>query len=391
MKSFKFPQEPIYIPKVQDSNITRWGLHLPAVCVNAFTLLAWRQVTVGVSKNADAFIVDPVTDRMLSGHAKDKKNFRKLNYPDVEPEQIYSDAGIRSSLIKQTIANQEKATLLIAPYFFAEDTDDTKFSINLTLLSETIQYLIQKKDERPLFAMICIGNSVLTRPNVLNHIIDRYNDDFSSYIQGFFLSVNDLNGRNARDENRLLGLAHFIYRLSEYKPVIIKRMDALGEVLCAIGAAGYSSGLAASETYSVKSQESSKRRALRRIYSPEVFDYLNDEEAKKIDYECHRESNPSGTHPESHQTKTQHYLHHRLDRMKAMQHLTREQRIDYMLREISKAKKVAAKWSDEFGIPPKFLHAPRWATILERAKHWMPSRQNDEELAHLLEELESDD
>lgn len=391
MKAFKFPQDPIYIPKVQDGNITDWKLHLPVICVNA-QALAWRPSIISLKKNSDIFIVDPVTDRLLLSEAREKKSFKKLKYPKAEPEKFYSDAFTRRKLIEQCIINQTNAgaSLLIAPYFFAVDTDDTKFSVNLTLLSETVKYLDEINESRPLFAMICIGNSVFTRPVVLNHIIDRYNDDFSDHVSGFMVSVNDFNGRGTTDQAQLIGLANFIYRLSEYKPVIMKRVDAFGEILCAIDAAGFSSGLSTSETYSVKNQEDAPRRVLRRIYAPEIFDYLNDEEAKEIKYECHRNASLSVEHPQDYQVKAKHYLYHKIDRTKKMQSLNRDQRIDYMLKEIKKGEKLASEWSSSFGISPKFLHASRWKIVLEKAKYWNPSKQDDKELKKLLAELEND-
>lgn len=391
MSGFKFPKEPIYIPKLQDGNVSDWSLKLPVICVNAMTL-AWRPSTLSLRDQAEVFIVDPVTDRLLLPEARKKKNFKKLGYPEAEPEDMYSDSSVRRKLIEAAIKNQvdANASILIAPYLFAEDTDDTKFTVNLTLLSETVKYLQEVGEARPLFAMICIGNSVFTRPTVLNHIIDRYNDDFTEHVSGFILSINEFSGRGNPDQSMLIGLANFVYRLSEYKPVVMKRIDAFGEVLCAIGAAGYSSGLAISETYSVKNQEDTPRKAVRRIYAAEIFDYLNDEEAKKIGYECHNNSSPQAEHPQDHHTKTKHYLHHKMDRVNKMQSLNRQQRIDFMLQEIKKGEKLASEWNSKFGIPPKFLHATRWKTVLDQACHWKPSKQDDAELKKLLEELEND-
>ncbi len=388
MTKFRFSKRPTYIPKVQDGNIVDWGVRIPAVFVNAL-ILAWRPSVASVKSSGDIFIVDPVTDRVLSNRAA-KKNYKKLGYPEVEPEQLYSDVSARRLLIEQAVKNQlaAKADIVIAPYLFAEDTDDTKFSVNLTLLAETVRYVKEQNITQPLFAMICIGSSVLARPAIINHIIDRYNDDFAAHVEGFFVSVNDFNGRSTADPAKLLGFAHMVYHLSEYKLVIVKRIDGFGEVLCAIGAAGFSSGLATSETYSAKDQEDSKRKPLKRIYVPEIFDYLNDEEAKKVGYKCHKDSAAVGTHPESHAVKTKHYFHHKMERAQKMQSLTPPQRIDFMLREIAKGKKLAAEWTSKYAIPQKFLHASRWEEVLTRARYWKPSKQSDSELATLLEELE---
>ena len=319
MATFKFSNQPTYIPKVQDGTISEWGVKVPAVIVNALTL-AWRPRAISVKAIGATFIVDPVTDRVLSNRAA-KKNFKKLGYPDVEPEQLYSDVAARRQLIEQAIKNEiaGKADILIAPYLFAEDTDDTKFSVNLTLLAETVRYLKEQNMPQPLFAMICIGNSVLARPTILNHIIDRYSDDFSDHVEGFVICVNDFNGRTTADLSQLLGYAYLVYHLSEHKPVIVKRIDGFGEILCAVGAVGFSSGLAISETYSAKDQEETRRKPLKRTYVPEIFDYINDEEAKKVGYVCHSDASATGLHPETHAVKTKHYFHHKLERVQKMQ------------------------------------------------------------------------
>lgn len=387
MPVFKFSKNPIYIPKVQDSNICGWGLKLPVVFINSFTL-AWRPSIISVKEIADMFIVDPVTDRAFSNRSG-KENFKKLKYPEIEPEQLYSDVEARKSLIEQAIKNQldAGANIVIAPYLFAKDTDDTKFSVNLTLLAETIKFVKEKGIDKPLFAMICMGNSILTHPTILNHIIDRYNDDFAEYIDGFIISIDDFSGRTTTDVAQLLGYANLVYRLAEYKSVIVKRIDDFGEILSAIGAVAFSSGLAISETYSLDESEGGGG-ALKRIYVPEIFDYLNDEEAKKVGYSCHLDSLPTGTHPETHAVKIRHFLLSKLDRINKMQSLNQMQRIDFMLSEVAKGRKLADEWTRKYAIPQKFLHAGRWEEVLSRAKYWKPSKQNDMELAKLLEELE---
>ena len=104
MTKFRFSKRPTYIPKVQDGNIVDWGVRIPAVFVNAL-ILAWRPSVASVKSSGDIFIVDPVTDRVLSNRAA-KKNYKKLGYPEVEPEQLYSDVSARRLLIEQAVKNQ---------------------------------------------------------------------------------------------------------------------------------------------------------------------------------------------------------------------------------------------------------------------------------------------
>lgn len=390
MKMFEFPENPIYIPKVIDGKISDWQINLPVLYINSY-ILAWRPSAIRLRQNTEIFIVDPATDGILFPEINSKKNFRKLNYPDVEPEDLYSNISLRRKLIEQSIKNQKvaKADIIIAPYLFAEDTDSTKFVVNLTLLSETIQYFKETDKRLPLFASICIGSSVFARSVIFNHIIDRYSDYFD-HVNGFILSVKDFSGRNTTNIDIMLGLAFFIYRLSEYKPVIMKRVDAFGEVLCAIGAAGYSSGLAISETYVKKKKDKNKIRDLKRIYVPEIFDYLNDVEAKKIGYKCHYKTFSNVQHPQTREIKGKHYLFSKIDRMNKMQSLSRGQKIDFLLSEIEKGKILANKWKKDYAIPEKFTHAARWKLVLEKAKNWKSQKQDDEELKRLLAELNND-
>ena len=133
---------PIFIPNAQDGNIKELNTRYPVILMDA-RHVEWRsKVAKELKAISDVFIIDPSTDILFFKDASGCVNFKKLGYPDdIDAETLYSDPAIRKDkIIHPAIECQLKnnASVVIAPYLFSENTDDTKFSINLSLLSETI-------------------------------------------------------------------------------------------------------------------------------------------------------------------------------------------------------------------------------------------------------------
>ena len=389
----KLPRSPFFIPKVMDKNLSSLPFDFPAILVDT-NIINWRPKLVSkLSQLTGFFIVNPATHCLMYKESQDKNNFKKIGYPPIEPERVYGDKSFRKEeLIKRCLDDQisKQSTILIAPYFYAEDTDDTKFSLNLTLLAESIQYIQENSIDKPLFAMIHIGNTVVKRPAIVNHIIDRYNDDFVNSLAGYFVNINDLDCEKA-DLEVLVGLSNFIFRLSEKKPVFVKRIGAFGEILCSIGAYGYSSGLGISESSSIRtlqqSEEERKRKFIKRIYIPEIFDYINDEEAKGIGYRCNCPVCKNSLIT-SEKDKKLHILYSKLNAMKVLGQLDRENRISYMMERLTKAQDMVNSCRGKYGLLYKTNHLPKWMDVLRVSKGWRYSREEDEELADILGEID---
>ncbi len=391
-----FDDKTLFVPRIDDLTAVEAGMPLPAIIIDLPHTM-WRPVVVEKTVEAGLpLIIDPVAFQLLYTGAKNKKNFKKLGYgQDVTPEELYSDAHARlEKIIKPAITAQVGAgtAIIVAPAFYSEDTDDIKFALNLTLLSETLRYLSENSIQLPVFASINLGRGVLLRPAVRNYIVDMYGGDFKDKIAGYFLTINDLDARKA-DQDHLIGLADLVFQLSKDKCIITKHVGAFGEALSAIGCSGFSSGLAEGESFSVKNLEDRKKgfgRTGSWTYVPEIFDYANDVELKKIGYKCGCKYCRGGI-PEDAKSKKLHFLERRLAIMEALRPLDRVARIRLMKTKLQDAVKLVGQYVRDFGSPFKTDHLLRWITVLETAESWEHLTEDDEtKLNALLNEIDNE-
>jgi len=394
MKKNIFKNKPIFIPKSLDSKLADLGMQFPAILMDGHNI-EWRPgVLKAIRPVADVFIVNPVTHRMLFKDAKEKSSFKKLPYPkNINAEKLYSDPEFRmEKIIKASVEYQIKrgASLVIAPYLFAEDTDDTKFVLNLTMLSETIKYLKDNKINLPLFAMIHIGSRAFTKTIIINSIIDRYREGFEDNIQGFIITVDELDDRKASEES-LSGLAYMAFQLSKGHDVLVNSIGGFGEILSVLGCCGFISGLGTGETTSVKILQDTPRKIKGRshewTYIPEIFDYAHDSEVKKIGYKCSC-SACNGAVPVDIPSKMRHFLFRKIEIMSALRNMNSRDRINFMKERIDKAHETVRFYKRKHQSPFKSNHLVVWKNILEEAKHWTYD-ESDDRLDDLLKDLES--
>lgn len=390
-----FKQLPIFIPRVMDTTIIDLGFTFPAVLMDSHHI-EWHKSVVGkITRVTDLLIVDPVTVHLLYPDARKQKNYGKLPYPkDIEPETLYSNATDRlEKIIKPAVNDQlsKNGGVIIAPSFYAEDTDDVKFPLNLTLLSETIRHLEQNKIDKPIFANICIGKGALHRNTVINYIVNLYRDEFKDKVTGYIVSVNDFDAEKA-DLDQLLGLSALVFKLSNGNNVFVKYLGGFGEVLSTIGASGFCSSLDGGEIFSVKNFEQRINGFGRKggwTYVGEIFDHVNDTELKKVGYSC---SCPhcGGSLPSSKKDKKLHYLYQRLEAMKVLQPLGREKRIEFMIAKLEKAIATVVSYRRRFAISLSPIYLQNWLATIKDAKGWeYEVDQDQKELNKLLEEFKN--
>ena len=385
---------PIFIPKIYDKTIKEMGISFPALLMES-PHVDWHQgVRDEAAKLTNLLIIDPVTSHLLYPNARKKVSYKKLPYPaDINSEELFSSQVDRlEKVIKPSINDQisKGASIIIAPYFFAVDTDDFKFNLNLTFLSETITYLEKNNIDTPIFANIALGKEALHRSAVLKYIIDLYKDK-KELLSGYFICINDFNAEKA-DLDQLNGISFLVFNLSDGNDVFVKYAGGFGEVLCAIGASGFTSGLDGGEIFSVKNFEK-RTKGFGRIgswtYVSEIFDHVNDTELKKIGYICNCPYCRGGL-PLRKKEKKLHYLFKKMEAMKAQEHLTRSEKIDYMSKKIQDAIKQVEFFKEKYAVPLSSYYLQNWLKVLENAKNWKHEKVEDtEELNKLLEELRS--
>lgn len=390
-----FSKTPIFIPKVKDTTVVDANITLPAILMDSHHVEWRKNVQESVVGVCEKFIVDPVTYHLLYPDARSRKNFKKLPYEEgLSPEVLYSSPTDRlEKLIKPCITDQKTkgASIYLAPSLFAEDTDDTKFVTNLSLLSETIRYVHGLNDQTPVFASVNIGSTALNRPVVINYLVDMYTEEFDGNVAGYFVCINDFDPRKANLE-QLIGMANLVFKLSCYKPVFVKQVGSFGEVLCAVGASGYISGLGEGETFSIKNLEQRTKGFGRNgdwTYVPEIFDHANDVELKRIGYTCSCQY-CHGSFAQTPNDKRLHVLTRRIGVMDELSSMDKPAKFEYMIKKVEDAVKTVTEYKRNYASLFKISHLQNWVAVLKEAKDWeCPLQQDPKELEQLLNDLEN--
>lgn len=138
-----------------------------------------------------------------------------------------------------------KCGWVVAPYFFARDIDDSRFRTNLNFVSSAKKYLTAKNIKKKLFAIVNIGSIVLESPRNVDFIVEQYGQ-FD--LDGYLVMIENFDDRHVGYE-LLMGLSRMVRLLSEKNDVIVLSISSFGEVLIALGANGFSSGVGWLETF----------------------------------------------------------------------------------------------------------------------------------------------
>lgn len=383
-------QFPAYVPRAQDSNVTKCGLKFPMIIMDS-RHVTWRAPAAAeIRKTTDRLVIDPATDMLLFRGASEGVNIKSLGYPKkMDIPTLFGDPKTRAQVIDTCVGDQlgKKSDVIIAPYFYADDPNALAFNLNLTMLSETIRHLEAKKLSKPIYAYIEIGHTFLTRPTMVNMVVDRYLDN-DKKLSGFLITINDLDCRKA-DEDMLLGLAALTRQLSSQHEVFLNYIDSFGEVLVALGATGYSSGLTTGEVFSAKNfEEASKNRKFKkqeRTFVPELLGYLNDEAIKKIGYKCSCAA-CGGSYPKSTEAKKKHYVLTKSAVLQQMRSLSAIQRIEFMKERLQSAQRFT-QVVRKMGVNPKNTWISRWSSVLDISANETVGR-DDSELDNFIAELE---
>lgn len=381
---------PIFVPKPIDSDCADLGLRFPMAMIDAH-ITEWRpDVAKKILSVSDLLIINPVTHYLLYGNTP--ISFKKLPYPhDLSFEKLHSEPELRvEKLIKPSIEFQlaKNAGALLAPYFDAEDDNSAKFNLNLTMLSETIRFLRNEKIQKPLYAMIYAGNGVLARPLSINNIVARYTDgEFNDAVTGYFIAIDQFNAKLA-DIGSLLGLAKLVHLLAkEGKLVFVKSIGSFGEVLGALGSAGF---VGDKETISVEylKEKGFPGRPVNRIYIPEIFDTANDTEARKIGYKCGCTA-CGGARAADITAKKRHLLYCRLDATSRLSKQAPEKRIKFMTDRIDAAIDFVDSCVKNHDSPFKKTHLLKWKQVLASAKVLTEATKNAEFEKALMADLDA--
>ncbi len=372
-------QSVIFIPKPLDSGITELGLKFPAVMLDAH-IAEWRpKVAKRIPSISELLIVNPVTYYLL--YKNTPKSFKKLPYPHGATfEKLHSEPEFRfEKLIQSSVEYQlaKKADIIVAPYFFTEDDNSAKFNLNLTMLSETIQFLQNKNIKKPLFGMIYIGNAVLTKGLSVSNIVARYTDgEYSNAVKGYFVAIDNFDSR-MEDVDSLIGLTKLIHLLAkEDKIIFAKSIGAFGEVLGAIGSSGFVDD---KETMSVEylKEKTNYGRPKNRLYIPEIFDNANDTEVQNIKYKCNCLA-CNGSVAKDVVSKKRHSLYRRTDAMNELSTQPSEKKVSFMKNRIDQAIDFIDYCVKNHRSLFKKTHLLKWKQVLESAEVLAKTTKNQD-------------
>ncbi|GAH56059.1 unnamed protein product [marine sediment metagenome] len=239
---------------------------------------------------------------------------------------------------------------------------------------------------KPLFAMITLNCNVLEEPVSINYLIERYFTDFENYIDGYFILIDSLDCKKI-DPRQIIGLAKMVKQLSENKYVFLKQIGGFGEILCAIGASGFISGLYMRETFSLKyiERKPEKFGTPNRIFIPELFTYVNEEVARNINYKCTC-SFCNGSLQTDIPSKKIHYFTCKTNTTNDLQELNNNEKLNYMLDKINETLTFSSRITV---FNSSYLN--NWKNILESSQNWSFTKQDEIDLEELLDELEGED
>lgn len=391
--------EKVFIPKLaQNEAAFVEGKKLHAIIMDAYLVAGFKKPAETIRNACDVFIIDPNTNYFTTGeYLQIKKSFEKLKTAPAEPykiETLYADEGARKyKFVWESIENQisENANYIILPYLYSDSVEDGRFGLNLTMISDGLKLIEDKNIELPAYAMINLGNGVLTDYQKLDYLIEQYLGDFNSRLEGYFILINKFDCRKATQEE-LLGLAHLSFHLSLKKQVYFLKLGDFGEILSCIGASGYSSSLAGGEVFNAeglfKKLTGFGRKHKEVTYVPELLNYLNDEELKKIGYKCKcsvcgEAGIPSGFN----QTKA-HFLERKLKEMEDISAVADDKKIEFMKIRVEQAIELAEKYNRDYPVHIKTDFLQRWKIVLEKSQYWKERNtvSGEADLDSLIEE-----
>lgn len=402
-----FPR-PIFIPKLihidtQFPELFR-GSSSFLVPGNFFSSSRYQRLCEGAVENSDICIIDPVTNAFTYDGFLDKPTYQDLPYaPDqvVTALDFRSNAGFLSDFVGSVINFQTEhgAGILMAPYLFARDIDDGRFTVNLDLLSSTLQYVRDSNVEQPLFAMLNLGISCIENPRVLQLIVDQYQD---SDVQGFFICIENFDDRVVRYE-QLIGLARLCRTLSAHHDLIVSTIASFGQVLCALGINGFVGGVGWLETFREINLRSGREAfgaqgipRARYYYVPELFSYVRPDDMEiifdpqqcqsMVDYRCNCPICAQGLPQESRDKKT-HFLHRRFEEMQELSDVSLDQRPHFMKERLELALALADDIEDEVLIRISTEHIVRWLNVLDLMSTPGAPGQEDAEESDNLDEI----
>ena len=228
-----------------------------------------------------SFTTDPATNRLTYSAFSKTEGIQKLPYSSgdevipIQKKDFHSISQVQEYVKKVLdFQIQNGVTELAAPFFFAKNSSDDWFNINLKLLKESVSYRDQYHKDKPIWGGICM--------NVDNwHDEDEKNKILNNYVKtspdGFFIYGDPIG-----NTSNLVQLFHYADLLKKLQtasglPVVACRVNGLGLILMCLGVSGISCGIAALDTFRelILSDTQEGYSADPRYYIPELLSMVS--------------------------------------------------------------------------------------------------------------------
>jgi len=199
------------------------------------------------------FTTDPATNRLTYTAFSKTSGVQELPYSSgsevtpIQKKDFHSISQVQA-YVKKVIEYQidNGVTELAAPFFFAKNSTDDWFNINLKLLKESIDYRDQYHKSLPLWAGICMNVDNWHDDDEKNMILNHY---VKANPDGFFVYGDPICGQS--NLTQLFHYADLLKKLqkSSSTPVVACRVNGLGLILLSLGISGISSGIASLDNF----------------------------------------------------------------------------------------------------------------------------------------------
>lgn len=326
----------------------------------------------------ETLIIDPVTHAFSYGGFLEKPTYTRLPYAPgaVLDAGALRDQGRARDFADAVLAYEidAGANILVAPYLYTRDMDDGRLPVNSMLISAA---LASRRRDRPLYAMVCAGASILESPVQTADLVRQYRE---LAVDGYLVMIENFDDRQVRTQV-LMGMAQLVQGLSQERDVVVCSIAAYGQVMTAVGANGFSAGVGWLETFRESNLQPGRigfpaERTHRShfYYVPELLSYIapdavptifgadGSETARRFLCNC-----PvcALDLPEDPSDKKRHFMHRRREEMETMGGMGRAERVIHIRDRLGLALELAAAIEEEVLVRIPTEHFIRWITVID--------------------------
>lgn len=333
------------------------------------------------------FTTDPATNRLTYTAFSKTVGVQELPYSsgdEVTPIQKKDFHSISQAqeYVKKVLDFQVKngVTELAAPFFFAKDSSDEWFNINLKLLKEAVAYRDNSYKDYPIWGGICMNIENWHNDDEKNKILNHY---VKTTPDGFFIY-----GDPVGNQSNLTQLFHYADLLRQLQaassvPVVACRVNGLGLILLSLGISGISSGIAALDNFkeAILSDTTEGYSADPRYYVSELLsmislkkkvttkltDIFKSSIGSKLRCKCkYCEDVESGTLTQ--RNMKLHFLQRRKEEIEELISIAPQNRLAYIERKVEEAFEYSKVLSKEGIEVADFSHLNTWRSLIQQFK-----------------------